>query len=85
MVSTVNLHPYNMDNLRRQMRKEGISPNETTFSVLITAHGNAGDSRRALQLLSELAEYPWVNRSAVVFNSALGACVKVGRCRLTSA
>ena len=67
-----------METLRREMRKGGIEANETTFSVLITAHGNAGDCRRACALLDEACDAPWVYKSAVVFNSALGACVKAG-------
>lgn len=67
-----------METLRREMRKGGIEANETTFSVLITAHGNAGDCRRACALLDEACDAPWVYKSAVVFNSTLGACVKAG-------
>ena len=67
-----------METLRREMRKGGIEANETTFSVLITAHGNAGDCHRACKLLDEACDAPWVYKSAVVFNSALGACVKNG-------
>ena len=63
---------------RNEMHKNHVEPNETTFSVLITAHGNAGDCRRACQLLDEACDSPWVYKSAVVFNSALGACVKAG-------
>ena len=64
---------------RNEMRKCRVEPNETTFSVLITAYGNAGDCQRACQLLDEACESPWVYKSAVVFNSALGACVKAGK------
>ena len=71
-----------METLRREMRKGGIEANETTFSVLITAHGNTGDCHRACKLLDEACDAPWVYKSAVVFNSALGACVKNGESRL---
>ena len=71
-----------MEMLRREMRRCGIEANETTFSVLITAHGNAGDAKRACALLDEACDAPWVYKSAVVFNSALGACVKAGDERL---
>jgi pentatricopeptide repeat protein len=71
-----------MENLRREMRACGIEANETTFSVLITAHGNAGDCVRACALLDEACDTPWVYKSAVVFNSALGACVKAGESKL---
>lgn len=67
-----------MESLRREMRAMNIEANETTFSVLITAHGNAGDCHRACALLDEACDTPWVYKSAVVFNSALGACVKAG-------
>ena len=67
-----------MESLRREMRAMNIEANETTFSVLITAHGNAGDCHRACVLLDEACDTPWVYKSAVVFNSALGACVKAG-------
>ena len=71
-----------MEALRREMRKNSIEANETTFSVLITAHGNAGDCHRACALLDEACDTPWVYKSAVVFNSALGACVKAGESAL---
>ena len=67
-----------MESLRREMRRNGIESNETTFSVLITAFGNAGECEKACALLEEACDTPWVYKSTVVFNSALGACVKAG-------
>ena len=37
----------------REMRRIRVEPNETTFSVLITAYGNAEQSDQANQLLDE--------------------------------
>ena len=67
-----------MESMRRDMRKSDIKPNETTFSVLITAYGNSGECERAYQLLKEACGTPWLYKSAVIFNSALGACIKSG-------
>ena len=61
-----------MELTRREMRRQAVEPNETTFSVLITAHGNSGDCERACSLLDEACENPWLYKSAVV-----------RRCRLT--
>ena len=56
-------------------------PNETTHAVMIAAHGNNNssvekDCKRALELLTRCARNPKLRCSAVVFNSALGACAK---------
>ena len=67
-----------MEAMRHDMCRLHIDPNETTFSVLITAHGNAGDYRRACSLLDEACELTWLHKTAIIFNSALGACVKAG-------
>ena len=39
---------------------------------------NCSACHRACALLDEACDTPWVYKSAVVFNSALGACVKAG-------
>ena len=60
------------------MQRAGVMPNETTYSVLITAHGNSGNIERALELLHHVIIAPRLHATSVIFNSALGACVKAG-------
>ena len=71
-----------MELVHKNMRKSYVEPNETTFSLLITAHGNAGDCYRAFEHLEEACKARWLKKSAVIFNSALGACVKSGESKL---
>ena len=71
-----------MELVHKNMRKSYVEPNETTFSLLITAHGNAGDCYRAVEHLEEACKARWLKKSAVIFNSALGACVKSGESKL---
>jgi pentatricopeptide repeat protein len=67
-----------MENMFQSMQRAGIMPNETTYSGLITSHGNIGNIDRALELLHHVLIAPRLRASAVIFNSALGACVKAG-------
>ena len=67
-----------MENMSQSMQRAGVMPNETTYSVLITAHGNSGNIDRALELLHQVIIAPRLHATAVIFNSALGACVKAG-------
>ena len=70
---------HDMEATWKEMRRNSVEPNETTFSVLITAYGNAEQSDRAKQLLDEACKMSSVDKSAVIFNSVLGACVKAGK------
>ena len=70
-----------MESIFAQMARNGVWPNETTHAVMIAAHGNNNstgdkDCKRALDLLTRCARNPKLRCSAVVFNSALGACAK---------
>ena len=70
-----------MESIFAQMARNGVFANETTHAVMIAAHGNntsTGDKdcKRALDLLTRCARNPKLRCSAVVFNSALGACAK---------
>ena len=70
-----------MESIFVQMTRNGVWPNETTHAVMIAAHGNNNssvekDCKRALELLTRCARNPKLRCSAVVFNSALGACAK---------
>lgn len=73
---------FDMELVHKNMRKSYVEPNETTLSLLITAHGNAGDCYRAVEHLEEACKARWLKKSAVIFNSALGACVKSGESKL---
>ena len=55
------------------MRKSYVVLGETMLSLLITAHGNAGDCYRAFEHLEEACKARWLKKSAVIFNSVLGA------------
>jgi pentatricopeptide repeat protein len=71
-----------MELVHKDMRKSCVEPNETTISVLITANGNAGNCYRAFEHLEEACDCRWLKKSAIIFNSALGACVKSGEIKL---
>ena len=74
-----------MENMSQAMQRAGIMPNETTYSVLITAHGNCGNIDRALELLHQVIIAPRLHATAVIFNSVLGACVKADNAEGTNA
>jgi len=67
-----------MEAMFLSMQRAGILPNETTYSGLITSHGNIGNIDRALELLHHVIIAPRLRATTVIFNSALGACVKAG-------
>lgn len=67
-----------METMCQSMQHAGVMPNETTYSTLITAHGNSGNIDRALELLHQVIIAPRLHATSVIFNSALGACVKAG-------
>ena len=67
-----------MESMSQAMQRAGVMPNETTYTALITAHGNSGNIDRALELLHQVVIAPRLHATAVIFNSALGACVKTG-------
>jgi pentatricopeptide repeat protein len=67
-----------METMCQSMQHAGVMPNETTYSTLITAHGNNGNINRALELLHQVIIAPRLHATSVIFNSALGACVKAG-------
>ena len=70
-----------MESIFSQMKRNGVRPNETTHAVMIAAHGNTvedSECKRAIELLTRCVRDQQVLSSAVVFNSALGACAKRG-------
>ena len=72
-----------MEMLRREMRRCGIEANET-FSVLITAHGDAKDalSGPVRCWMRSVATRRGVCKSAVVFNSSARSVCRAGDERL---
>ena len=64
--------------LLEEMKNRGIEPNEVTFSVAVTACGNAGRWRRALEFLDEMRSLG-LKINTITYNSAIAALSKASR------
>lgn len=62
----------------RAMLAAGVAPSHTTFSILMTACGRAGDHRRAAEVMEKLMPQAGVSPTTALWNSLLGAYAKSG-------
>lgn len=68
--------------LMSEMRENGLTPDEVTFSTAVTACGRAGEWERALSLLDEMAtERECLTPDVVAINAAIDACGRAGQCQ----
>lgn len=61
-----------------EMKNRGIEPNKVSFSVAVTACGNAGRWQRALELLDEMRALG-LRINTITYNSAITALSKASR------
>jgi pentatricopeptide repeat protein len=61
-----------------EMIEKGISPNEFTYSVAITACGNGGEWSKALELLDKMKSMG-MEVNTITYNAAINALAKAAR------
>jgi pentatricopeptide repeat protein len=61
-----------------EMIEKGISPNEFTYSVAITACGNGGEWSKALELLDKMKSMG-MKVNTITYNAAINALAKAAR------